>query len=123
MSDSRPIPDERGVFCNRTLNMRTIRAIGYDMDYTLIHYNVDEWEGRAYAYVREKLQTIGWPVEELEFDARVIRLERAVIENELEYPVAAQCFAGRLLHQASSVPEIQACVGRRLRCPASPESR
>jgi HAD superfamily 5'-nucleotidase-like hydrolase len=70
----RPIPDQRGVFCNRTLNMRTIRAIGYDMDYTLIHYKVHEWEGRAYAYIKEKLQTIGWPVENLEFDAdKVIR--------------------------------------------------
>lgn len=32
-------PPERGIFCNRTLNMRSIRAIGYDMDYTLIHYH------------------------------------------------------------------------------------
>ena len=30
----------RGVFCNRTLNLRSIRAIGYDMDYTLVHYHV-----------------------------------------------------------------------------------
>jgi 5'-nucleotidase len=72
MIDNRPIQDQRGVFCNRTLNMRTIRAIGYDMDYTLIHYKVDEWEGRAYAYVKEKLQTIGWPVDELEFDANEV---------------------------------------------------
>jgi len=72
MSNNRPIREKRGVFCNRTLNMRTIRAIGYDMDYTLIHYKVDEWEGRAYAYVKEKLQTIGWPVEELEFDANEV---------------------------------------------------
>ncbi len=37
----------RGVYCNRTLNLRSIRAIGYDMDYTLIHYHVEEWERRA----------------------------------------------------------------------------
>jgi hypothetical protein len=61
-----PKPDERGVYCNRTLNLHTIRAIGYDMDYTLIHYKVDEWEGRAYAYIKDKLLSIGWPVEELE---------------------------------------------------------
>lgn len=30
----------RGIFCSRTLNLRSISAIGYDMDYTLIHYNV-----------------------------------------------------------------------------------
>lgn len=30
----------RGIFCTRTLNLRSISVIGYDMDYTLIHYNV-----------------------------------------------------------------------------------
>ncbi|MEF8865101.1 MAG: 5'-nucleotidase domain-containing protein, partial [Salinibacter sp.] len=30
----------RGLFCNRTLNLRGIQAIGYDMDYTLIHYHM-----------------------------------------------------------------------------------
>ena len=40
----------RGIFCNRTMNMRAIRAVGFDMDYTLVHYDVAEWEGRAYAY-------------------------------------------------------------------------
>ena len=65
---------ERGLFCNRTLNLRTIRAIGYDMDYTLIHYRIDEWERRAYEYVRTKLADLGWPVSGLEFDpALVIR--------------------------------------------------
>ncbi len=33
-------PPQRGVFANRTLNLRSIRAIGYDMDYTLVHYRV-----------------------------------------------------------------------------------
>ena len=38
-----PPPDRtRQIFCNRTLNLRAIKAIGYDMDYTLIHYRVDE---------------------------------------------------------------------------------
>lgn len=46
-----PQPDgTRAIFCNRTLNLRAIRAIGYDMDYTLIDYDVNQWEGRAYAY-------------------------------------------------------------------------
>src|SRR5262245_28197574 len=67
-------PPGRGVYCNRTLNMRAIRAIGYDMDYTLVHYHVDAWEQRAYAAVRARLVARGWPVAGLEFDARrVIR--------------------------------------------------
>jgi hypothetical protein len=30
----------QGIFCTRTLSLRTITTtIGYDMDYTLVHYN------------------------------------------------------------------------------------
>ncbi|MBL8738804.1 MAG: hypothetical protein JNL12_20410, partial [Planctomycetes bacterium] len=36
-------PPERAVFCNRTLNMRSIKAVGFDMDYTLVHYDVQAW--------------------------------------------------------------------------------
>jgi HAD superfamily 5'-nucleotidase-like hydrolase len=62
------------VYCNRTLNMRSIRAIGYDMDYTLVHYRVAAWEQRAYEHVRDRLVARGWPCAGLEFDpARVIR--------------------------------------------------
>ena len=63
-----PFPEDRKVFCNRTLNMRSIRAIGYDMDYTLVHYRVEEWEKQAYGYIKQHFLTLGWPVEALEFD-------------------------------------------------------
>ncbi len=63
--DPRP---ERGVFVNRTLNLRAVGAIGYDMDYTLIHYRVDEWEGAAFRTARNLLAAQGWPVDDLEFD-------------------------------------------------------
>jgi len=65
-------PTERKVFCNRTLNMRSIRAIGYDMDYTLIHYHVEEWERRAYEYLKQQFAVQGWPVEKLEFDPKMV---------------------------------------------------
>jgi len=64
-------PAERRVFCNRTLNMRSVRAVGFDMDYTLIHYDVVAWEARAYAHVRQKLLDRGLPVAALEFDAEL----------------------------------------------------
>ncbi len=60
-------PPERGLFCNRTLNMRAIKAIGYDMDYTLVHYRVEAWERRAYEHIRERLVAQGWPVGHLSF--------------------------------------------------------
>lgn len=58
---------ERRLFCNRTLNFRSIRAIGYDMDYTLIHYNVKEWEAQAYRHTQRSLVEDGFPFESLEF--------------------------------------------------------
>jgi 5'-nucleotidase len=66
----RPSPDElvRGVFANRTLNLRSVEAIGYDMDYTLIHYRVDEWESAAFEHARALLAGRGWPVDGLRFD-------------------------------------------------------
>ena len=59
---------ERGVFVNRTLNMRSVDAVGYNMDYTLIHYNVDMWEGAAFDEARDILSAQGYPVAELQFD-------------------------------------------------------
>lgn len=69
MTSSFPRPPlAREIFCNRTLNLRSIRAIGYDMDYTLVHYRVEEWERRAYEYMQRKLLDQGWPVGGLAFD-------------------------------------------------------
>ncbi|CAI6006080.1 unnamed protein product [Closterium sp. NIES-64] len=62
----------RGIFCSRTLNLRSITTIGYDMDYTLIHYNVNAWEGRAYDYAMENLRAKGYPTEELRFDPDLV---------------------------------------------------
>ncbi|KAL8480431.1 hypothetical protein ACS0TY_027097 [Phlomoides rotata] len=62
----------RGIFCSRTLNLRSISAIGYDMDYTLMHYNVVAWEGRAYDYCMENLRNMGFPVDGLAFDPELV---------------------------------------------------
>lgn len=67
-------PPERGIYCNRTINLRTIEAIGFDMDYTLIHYRSEEWERRAYEHVKQRLLELGWPVAELEFDPDFVTL-------------------------------------------------
>jgi len=57
----------RGVFANRTVNLRSVSAIGYDMDYTLIHYRTEEWERAAFEHAVELLRQRGWPVGGLEF--------------------------------------------------------
>ncbi|HLQ37772.1 MAG TPA: 5'-nucleotidase domain-containing protein, partial [Planctomycetota bacterium] len=69
-TDFAPAPARR-VFCNRTLNMRSIHAVGFDMDYTLIHYDVREWEARAYAHAQRRLKERGYPVVALRFDANL----------------------------------------------------
>lgn len=74
MSAAEELPPSpgRGVFCNRTLNLRSIRAVGYDMDYTLVHYRVEAWEQRAYEAARRWLLEQGWPVEGLRFQPELV---------------------------------------------------
>ncbi|PWA68281.1 5'-nucleotidase domain-containing protein 4 [Artemisia annua] len=78
---SSSIHSSRGIFCTRTLNLRSISAIGYDMDYTLMHYNVTAWEGRAYDYCMENLKTVGFPVDGLAFDPDLV-IRGLVIDKE-----------------------------------------
>jgi HAD superfamily 5'-nucleotidase-like hydrolase len=68
MIDPIVIPPERRVWCNRTLNMRAIKAVGYDMDYTLVHYRTAEWERAAFERALVPLSRRGWPVDQLRFD-------------------------------------------------------
>lgn len=76
-----PPQPERRVFCNRTLNLKAIRAIGFDMDYTLIHYRVEEWERRAYRHLRQRFQDQGLPVDGLEFDPGML-IRGLVVDKE-----------------------------------------
>ncbi len=46
---------ESKVFVNRTLNLRKIKYVGFDMDHTLIRYNNREFEGLAYKIILDKL--------------------------------------------------------------------
>jgi len=60
------------VFANRTLNLGAIKAIGCDMDYTLIHYHHALWEQRAYDHVQRRMVEAGLPVEDLRFDPDLV---------------------------------------------------
>lgn len=84
-------PPERRVYANRTLNLRSIRAVGFDMDYTLVHYRVEAWERRAYDCARQRLAEQGWPVAELEFDPEFVTLG-LVLDRELGNLVKASRF-------------------------------
>jgi len=63
--------DRRRIYCNRSINMKTIKAVGFDMDYTLAQYKPETFEALAYRLTTEKLvKVFGYPqkVMELEFD-------------------------------------------------------
>ena len=77
-----PPPRARGIYCNRTLNLRSIKAIGYDMDYTLIHYRVEAWERRAYEHLQQHLLAQGWPVGELAFDPELV-IRGLILDTQL----------------------------------------
>jgi HAD superfamily 5'-nucleotidase-like hydrolase len=110
MTDRQPPwspPPERRVFCNRTLNMRSVHAVGFDMDYTLVHYDVREWEARAYHHVQERLVDHGLPVADLKFDAElfarglIVDLERGNIvkANRFGYVTQAAHGTAMLSHE------------------------
>jgi HAD superfamily 5'-nucleotidase-like hydrolase len=81
----------RAVYCNRTLNMRAIRAVGFDMDYTLVHYDVYAWEARAYAHVQRRLAERGLPAGDLRFQPELFA-RGLVLDVELGNIVKANRF-------------------------------
>ncbi|KAG6401012.1 hypothetical protein SASPL_137857 [Salvia splendens] len=52
------------IFCNRSLNMRSIVAVGFDMDYTLAQYKPETFESLAYeGTVKKLVHDLGYPAE------------------------------------------------------------
>ena len=61
---------ENKVYVNRTLNLRKIQCLGFDMDHTLVRYNTKAFEQTTHDVVLEKLAARGYPeaVLKLPFD-------------------------------------------------------
>lgn len=51
------------IFVNRSLNMGNIRALGFDMDHTLVSYNRVTFEELAFAETVKKFIQVGYPEE------------------------------------------------------------
>ena len=64
---------------------------GYDMDYTLVHYDVDAWEGKAFHYMLQNLQSMGCPTEGLHFDPTLVT-RGLIVDMELGNLVKADRF-------------------------------
>ena len=57
------------VFCNRELKLSSVKAIGFDMDYTLAQYLQPEFDKLAFDGAKEKLvKALGYPKEVLDFE-------------------------------------------------------
>jgi HAD superfamily 5'-nucleotidase-like hydrolase len=59
------------IFVNRILNLKHIKAIGFDMDHTLVRYHIEEFEQLSYQMAIEKLvKNLNYPqvINSLEFD-------------------------------------------------------
>jgi len=92
MSDpAAPLPRSRRVFCNRTLNFRSLKAIGYDMDYTLVDYHAEAFEARVYELARASFLEAGWPVGDLAFDPEMVA-RGLVLDLETGHLVKANRF-------------------------------
>ncbi len=85
------VPPGRQIYSNRTLNLRTIGAIGYDMDYTLVHYHAEVWEQRVYDRLKEMFVADGWPIDHLQFNPGLV-IRGLVIDSELGNIVKANRF-------------------------------
>ena len=110
-----PLPRSRGVFCNRTLNFRSLRAIGYDMDYTLVDYRVDEFERQVFEFARERFLDQGWPVEALVFDPGMVA-RGLVIDTQLGNVVKANRFGlVRRAQHGTRAAGVRRASGTRLR--------
>lgn len=60
----RKIEIGKQIFCNRSLNMRNILAVGFDMDYTLAQYKPETFESLAYeGTIRKLVYDLGYPGE------------------------------------------------------------
>ena len=72
------------VFTNRILNMKRIKAIGFDMDYTLVRYNSENFEKLTFEIVLDKLvNNLGYPKEilDLKFDFKQV-IQGLVIDRQ-----------------------------------------
>lgn len=56
------------VFCNRELKLGNVRAIGFDMDYTIAQYKQPAFDKLAFDGAKEKLVQLGYPKEMLDVE-------------------------------------------------------
>ncbi|XP_037937082.1 cytosolic purine 5'-nucleotidase isoform X3 [Teleopsis dalmanni] len=56
------------IFVNRSLHLENIKFYGFDMDYTLAEYKSPQYEQLGFDLVKERLVSMGYPKEILQFE-------------------------------------------------------
>ena len=109
---------ESRVFCSRDLKLENIKVIGYDMDYTIVHYKWREWEALAYACAKACLEYLGFPVSDLEFDDPDLACRGLVIDTERGnfLKIDRHGFVRRAMHgkRRLGAEELEELYGRKL---------
>lgn len=85
------------IYINRTLNMRKIKALGFDMDYTLVRYNTENFERLAYYAIIDKLiAKLGYPeeIKNLKFDFK--RMIQGLVINKANGHILKLSLHGRV---------------------------
>ena len=71
------------VFTNRTLNLKRIRYIGFDMDHTLVRYHTEAFEGLAHSIMKDKLIARGYPEAVRDFPFEFERSIRGLVVDKV----------------------------------------
>lgn len=68
------------IFVNRTLNLKRVKAIGFDMDYTLVRYHTENFEEFAYYSSLKKLVEIkNYPKEILDLKFNFLQVIQGLV--------------------------------------------
>lgn len=103
------------IFVNRVLNLKTIKAIGLDMDHTLIRYNSKEFEALTFKQIIEKLITLkSYPQEIRNFPFEFERTMRGVVVDRKQGNLIKVDHFGRVKmaysgHRLLPYKEMQQC--------------
>ncbi|HJN37600.1 MAG TPA: HAD-IG family 5'-nucleotidase [Gammaproteobacteria bacterium] len=105
----------RDIFTNRGLDFRKLKVIGYDMDYTLIHYHVEKWENIAYQTMSNHLKENQIDLGNVDFDPD-FSIRGLIIDTHLGNLIKA-CRFGTVKHgmhglRALSKQELESQYGK-----------
>jgi HAD superfamily 5'-nucleotidase-like hydrolase len=80
LSEIEPI---KRIYCNRSLNLRNIKAVGFDMDYTLALYKPEQFEVLAYNETLKKLVNMGYPDDILKWKFDISHMIRGLAIDKM----------------------------------------